>query len=81
MGGSAIVGIRKYQPSAQYNYWEDPEAASIVYRQMEKMGKQIEMIGLDVTRQIVLTPDLLSYIERLDPREGAVHPQDHEILL
>ena len=56
---------------AEYNYWEDPEAASIVYQQMEKMGKQIEMIGLDVTRQIVLTPDLLSYIERLDPHEGA----------
>ena len=58
-------------PVAEYNYWEDPEAASIVYQQMEKMGKQIEMIGLDVTRQIVLTPDLLSYIERLDPHEGA----------
>ena len=29
------------------------------------------MVGLDVTRKIVLTPDLLSYIERLDAKQGA----------
>ena len=58
-------------PVAEYNYWEDPEAAEIVYQHMEQTGKQIEMVGLDVTRQIVLTPDLLSYIERLDERQGA----------
>ena len=29
------------------------------------------MVGLDVTRQIVLTPDLLAYMKRLDPRIGA----------
>ena len=28
------------------------------------------MIGLDVTRQIVLTPDLLEYMKRLDPETG-----------
>lgn len=57
-------------PVAEYNYWEDPEAADLVYRQMAKNRKQIEMVGLDVTRQIVLTPDLLSYMERLNEREG-----------
>ena len=58
-------------PVAEYNYWEDPEAADIVFRQMTILGKQVEMVGLDVTRQIVLTPDLLAYVERLNEREGA----------
>ena len=58
-------------PVAEYNYWCDPDAAAIVYDLFEKEGNIIHMIGLDVTRQIVLTPDLLSYIERLDPHEGA----------
>lgn len=57
-------------PVAEYNYWEDPEAAAIVYEEMAKIGKQIHMIGLDVTRNIVLTPTLLSYIERLDSVQG-----------
>lgn len=57
-------------PVAEYNYWEDPEAAAIVYKQMEKIGKKIEMVGLDVTRKIVLTPNLLNYIERLDQQIG-----------
>lgn len=58
-------------PVAEYNYWEDPEAAAMVYQQMEKLGKQIHMVGLDVTRKIVLTPNLLSYMERLQPQLGA----------
>ncbi|MBQ0065044.1 MAG: nucleoside hydrolase [Firmicutes bacterium] len=57
-------------PVAEYNYWEDPEAASIVYKQMSKINKTIEMIGLDVTRKIVLTPTLLEYIKRLDSKTG-----------
>lgn len=57
-------------PVAEYNYWEDPEAAAVVYEEMAHLGKQIHMIGLDVTRKIVLTPTLLSYIERLDSVQG-----------
>ena len=34
------------------------------------MGKKIHMVGLDVTRQIVLTPNLLEYMKRLDPETG-----------
>lgn len=69
--GGAYRSHGNCSPVAEYNYWEDPEAAEIVYQRMEQTGKQIEMVGLDVTRQIVLTPDLLSYIERLDKRQGA----------
>lgn len=57
-------------PVAEYNYWEDPESASIVYKQMTKIQKKIHMIGLDVTRKIVLTPELLNYIEELNQVEG-----------
>ena len=42
-------------PVGEYNYWEDPEAAKIVYAHT----KMIHMIGLDVTRQIVLTHEIL----------------------
>lgn len=58
-------------PVAEYNYWEDPEAAAIVYSEMARLGRQIHMVGLDVTRQIILTPDLLSYMEQLDAYQGA----------
>lgn len=58
-------------PVAEYNYWEDPEAAAIVFKQMHTIGKQVHMVGLDVTRKIVLSPDLLSYLERLDQEQGS----------
>lgn len=57
-------------PVAEYNYWEDPDAAALVYDMAARMGKKIHMVGLDVTRQIVLTPNLLEYMKRLDPETG-----------
>ena len=62
-------------PVAEYNYWCDPDAAAQVYRQMDLPGKKIHMVGLDVTRQIVLTPDLLEYLKRLDARTGTFTEQ------
>ena len=41
----------------------------------------MEMIGLDVTRKIVLNADLLSYIERLDPERGRIHTSNYKVLL
>ena len=58
-------------PVAEYNYWCDPDAAKYVYEQFEHLGKIVEMIGLDVTRKIVLTPNIVSYIKRLSPKKGA----------
>jgi purine nucleosidase len=58
-------------PVAEYNYWCDPDAAAIVYKETDRLGKRIHMVGLDVTRRIVLTPNLLEYMKRLDPRIGA----------
>lgn len=57
-------------PVAEYNYWCDPDAAALVYETMHKMGKRIHMIGLDVTRKIVLTPTILEYICRLNKETG-----------
>ena len=57
-------------PVAEYNYWADPDAAALVYETAAKLGKKISMVGLDVTRRIVLTPDLLSYMKRLDRKMG-----------
>lgn len=57
-------------PVAEYNYWADPDAAALVYETAWKMGRKIHMVGLDVTRKIVLTPDLLAYMKRLDPEIG-----------
>ena len=58
-------------PVAEYNYWADPDAATLVYETMAELGKEISMVGLDVTRKIVLTPDLLEYMKRLEPETGA----------
>lgn len=58
-------------PVAEYNYWADPDGAAMVYEAAERFGMKIFMAGLDVTRQIVLTPDLLAYLKRLDPGTGA----------
>lgn len=69
MGGS-YKAHGNCSPVAEYNYWEDPDAARLVYRTMDDMKKRIEMVGLDVTRKIVLTPDLLELIRRLDPEQG-----------
>ncbi len=54
-------------PVAEYNYWCDPEAASYVF---EKLKQPIEMVGLDVTREIVLTPTILEYCCQMNPEVG-----------
>ena len=70
MGGS-FRSHGNCSPVAEYNYWCDPDAAALVYQEMDRLDKRIHMVGLDVTRRIVLTPDLLTYMKRLDPRTGA----------
>lgn len=73
MGGS-YKSHGNCSPVAEYNYWCDPHAAKLVYRAFETCGflkgKRIHMVGLDVTRQIVLTPDLLEYMCFIRPALG-----------
>lgn len=62
MGGS-YKSHGNCSPVAEYNYWYDPHAAQLVF---DKLGKKVEMVGLDVTRSIVLTPNHLEYMSRID---------------
>lgn len=52
-------------PVAEFNYWVDPHAADYTY---QHLPRKIHMIGLDVTRKIVLTPNLIEFINRLDEK-------------
>ena len=54
-------------PVAEFNYWVDPEGADYVYK---NLSKKIHMVGLDVTRKIVLTPNIIEFINRLDKEKS-----------
>lgn len=47
---------------AEYNYWVDPKAVNVVF----EATKKIELIPLDVTRKIVLTPNLREYLNQME---------------
>lgn len=68
--GGAFKSNGNCSPVAEYNYWVDPDAAALVYATAAKQKRLIHMVDLDVTRQIVLTPDLISYLKRLDKSIG-----------
>lgn len=57
--GGAFKSHGNCSPVAEFNYWVDPHAAKFVYA---NSNIPISMICLDVTREIVLTPN---YIELL----------------
>lgn len=57
-------------PVAEYNYWEDPDSAKMVYNTLYENGRMIEMVGLDVTRKIVLTPEILEDMKKANPKVG-----------
>ena len=50
-------------PVSEFNYWVDPHGADYVYK---NLLKKIHMVGLDVTRKIVLTPNIIELINRFD---------------
>jgi inosine-uridine nucleoside N-ribohydrolase len=56
MGGS--IGLGNITPAAEFNIWEDPEAAARVF----ESGIDVTMIGLDITHQALLTTE---HAERL----------------
>lgn len=69
MGGN-YKSFGNCSPVAEYNYWCDPHGASLVYENFSRLGKSIHMVGLDVTRKIVLTPNIIAYMKRLDAKLG-----------
>jgi len=52
--------------SAEYNVFFDPHAAKIVF----ECGRPIAAFGLDVTHQLLVTPDRLEKIQRIGSRAG-----------
>lgn len=63
MGGSLSGG--NITPAAEFNFYVDPEAASIVF----DSGIPIRMVGLDVTRKVQLTD---RHVEALQAGTGPV---------
>jgi pyrimidine-specific ribonucleoside hydrolase len=66
MGGS--LGEGNTTPSAEFNIWQDPEAASIVFGS----GIPILMSGLDITHQALVLPPDVARLEGLGTRTGRV---------
>ncbi|MGB0035455.1 MAG: nucleoside hydrolase [Candidatus Acidiferrales bacterium] len=57
MGGSLSGG--NVTPAAEFNLWVDPEAARIVF----DADVPLTMVGLDVTRKVLFTPEHLRILE------------------
>jgi inosine-uridine nucleoside N-ribohydrolase len=57
MGGSLSGG--NVTPAAEFNLYADPEAARIVF----DAGVPLTMVGLDVTRKVLFTPDHLKVLQ------------------
>ena len=57
MGGAAITS-GNVSPAAEFNIYVDPDAASVVFH----AGVPLTMMGLDVTHQILVTPERLRRI-------------------
>jgi inosine-uridine nucleoside N-ribohydrolase len=64
MGGGTF-GNRS--PVAEFNVWADPEAAAIVF----DYGGPLVMAGLDVTHQLLMTPERIADVRRLPGRLAA----------
>jgi pyrimidine-specific ribonucleoside hydrolase len=66
MGGS--LGTGNTTASAEFNVWQDPEAAAIVF----ESGIPILMEGLDVTHQALVLPPDVARLEALGNRTGRI---------
>lgn len=54
-------------PVAEFNFWVDPHAAKYV---LDNFPGKVEVIPLDVTRKFVLTPNIISFIKKMDINTG-----------
>ena len=59
MGGAYAIG--NFTPSAEFNFFADPEAAHVVFTS----GVPIVMMGLDLTNQTVCTEEVIKRMEAI----------------
>ncbi len=66
MGGS--LGVGNTTASAEFNVWQDPEAAAAVF----ESGIPILMAGLDVTHRALVLPGDIARLDGLGTRTGRI---------
>ncbi len=66
MGGA--YGTGNFTPSAEFNVFADPEAASIVFQS----GVKITMMGLDLTNQTICIPNIIQRMESIGNKAGSL---------
>ena len=66
MMGGAYFEVGNITPAAEFNIYVDPEAADVVLRS----GVPITMLPLDVTHQVLSTPERLAALRGLGNRTG-----------
>jgi purine nucleosidase len=66
MGGARGQG--NVTPSAEFNIYADPHAARVVF----EAGLPLTLLGLDLTHQVVTTPERLAALENLGTAVGQV---------
>ena len=59
--GGAFKSHGNCSQVAEFNYWVDPHSVKNVF---DKSKVPFSMVGLDVTREIVLTPNLIELINQ-----------------
>lgn len=62
MGGS-FLSQGNTTPVAEFNYWVDPDASQFVY---QNANIPITMVPLDVTREIILTPNYIEFLNQIN---------------
>ena len=65
--GGAYKSHGNCSPVAEFNYWVDPHGAREF---LKKFNGEFTMVGLDVTRKIVLTPNLREMIHQFKDEIG-----------
>jgi purine nucleosidase len=68
MMGGAYFEVGNITPAAEFNMYVDPEAAAVVFAS----GVPVVMLPLDVTHQMLTTPERLERFQKLGNRAGQV---------
>ncbi|MDO5715321.1 MAG: nucleoside hydrolase [Tissierellia bacterium] len=65
--GGAFKSHGNCSPVAEYNYWVDPHGADYC---LQHLPRPLEIVPLDITREFLLTPSMISFMKRMDPNTG-----------